>query len=253
MQIHEYSPAGTGILLSPPPLDKLKNESVGGTILGLLILGGIAGWPLYVFIARQEMTGLLLLALIFVPIFLLEWSAAQRKKRQHGFLKGYQFPSLVKDRVGKHYPDLTDEQLSLVMLGLRQYFILCNAAGPAMVSMPSQAVDAAWHEFILLTRAYEEFCKNGMGRFLHHTPAEALAPSAGTLEAGKGKAWLLACEWEGIDEKTPLRLPFLFAIDTALEIPDGFKHALDNNYADTASGEGGGESGCGGCGGCGGG
>lgn len=48
-----------------------------------------------------------------------------------------------------------------------------------MVSMPSRVVDVAWHEFILLTRVYAEFGEEGLGRFLHHTPAaEIKSPEA---------------------------------------------------------------------------
>ncbi len=40
--------------------------------------------------------------------------------------------------------------------------------------MPSQVVDDAWHEFILFTRAYQQYCNKALGRYLHHTPAEAM-------------------------------------------------------------------------------
>ncbi|MGB0758090.1 MAG: glycine-rich domain-containing protein [Rubripirellula sp.] len=35
---------------------------------------------------------------------------------------------------------------------------------------PSARVDLAWHEFILCTRAYEQFCQEQFSRFIHHTP-----------------------------------------------------------------------------------
>ncbi|MGB1295022.1 MAG: glycine-rich domain-containing protein [Flavobacteriales bacterium] len=35
---------------------------------------------------------------------------------------------------------------------------------------PSLIVDLAWHEFILFTRIYHDFCVNKLGRFIHHTP-----------------------------------------------------------------------------------
>ena len=67
-----------------------------------------------------------------------------------------------------------------------------------MVAMPSQAVDDAWHEFILFTRHYERFCRNAFGRFLHHTPAEAMN-SPTQASDGIKRAWRLACAHEGID------------------------------------------------------
>jgi len=35
---------------------------------------------------------------------------------------------------------------------------------------PSHRVDLAWHEFILCTRAYEQFCQQTFGKFIHHQP-----------------------------------------------------------------------------------
>ena len=37
---------------------------------------------------------------------------------------------------------------------------------------PSHKVDMAWHEFILFTKAYADFCTNHFGRFIHHYPSE---------------------------------------------------------------------------------
>lgn len=35
---------------------------------------------------------------------------------------------------------------------------------------PSHRVDLAWHEFILCTRAYSQFCSDHFGRYIHHAP-----------------------------------------------------------------------------------
>lgn len=157
----------------------------------------------------------------------------ETKERKHRalYLESYSFPSTIKDGVRKQYPFLSDEELALVLQGLRQYFQLWDLAGNnGMVAMPSRVVDVAWHEFILTTRQYEEFCNNGFGRFLHHTPAAA-AETSQEIKDGWKEAWRVACEWEEIDQKLPSRLPFLFALDSALDIPNGFKHSLDNDYA----------------------
>lgn len=41
---------------------------------------------------------------------------------------------------------------------------------------PSLLVDLAWHEFILFTRYYDEFCQSNFNRFIHHTPSESGHP-----------------------------------------------------------------------------
>lgn len=35
---------------------------------------------------------------------------------------------------------------------------------------PSLMVDYAWHEFILCTKAYSEFCQDHFGKYIHHHP-----------------------------------------------------------------------------------
>lgn len=35
---------------------------------------------------------------------------------------------------------------------------------------PSPRIDDAWHEFVLCTRHYAEFCREHFGRFVHHDP-----------------------------------------------------------------------------------
>ena len=36
---------------------------------------------------------------------------------------------------------------------------------------PSARVDVAWHEFILFTRTYSEFCQQQFGKYIHHEPS----------------------------------------------------------------------------------
>jgi hypothetical protein len=138
----------------------------------------------------------------------------------------YAFPRGVRERVARRYPHLSEQDLDLVFTGLRDYFHLCRMAGRRMLAMPSQVVDAAWHEFILFTRHYDAFCRHALGRFLHHTPAEAM-PTPTTASAGIRRSWRLACRRAGIDPRAPTALPLLFAIDSRLAIPDGYRYALN--------------------------
>ncbi len=158
------------------------------------------------------------------------------------FSDAYQFPAAVKERVGKQYPHLSDDQLSLVMEGLRQYFKLLGRANNETVSMPSRAVDVAWHEFILFTQAYKEFCQQGIGRFIYHTPVEEMTSPA-ELEKGMKKAWFLACELHGINHLSPTKLPLLFAIDGALNIPNRVGYNFFSSIAGSTDGGGGGGDG----------
>lgn len=198
--------------------------------------------------------------------------ARSRQASRSRFIETYRFPPGIRERVRRRYPHLTDGDLDRVMRGLSTWFQLGNTAGGAALSMPSQAVDAAWHEFILFTRNYRNFCEKALGRFLHHTPAEAMRTPTEAQE-GIRRAWRLSCAREGIDPRKPARLPLLFALDADLGIADGFRYALDCGAALGAQraadggvtycgahigcGSGGGDGGCSsdsGCGsGCGGG
>lgn len=189
---------------------------------------------------------LVLIIVLFVAFHLYKKSVVTKRAK---LIDRYPFPPSLPTKVREKYPHLSDRELEQVMNGLREYFHLCNIAGKRMVSMPSQAVDVAWHEFILFTRKYEHFCKRALGRFLHHTPAEAMeSPTA--AQAGIKTAWKISCFREQIQPKSASKLPLLFAMDAALKIPDGFRYSLDcskpGSYGYCA-----GHIGCGsGCGGC---
>lgn len=60
------------------------------------------------------------------------------------------------------------------VVGEYQRFIALAASTDDLT--PSAAVDKAWHQHILDTRAYAEFCQNALGRsFLHHRPGRGSA------------------------------------------------------------------------------
>ncbi|MCY3669251.1 MAG: hypothetical protein OXH81_26655 [Gemmatimonadetes bacterium] len=48
-------------------------------------------------------------------------------------------------------------------------FLHLVAAGDQVLT-PSHPVDLAWHEFILCTRTYGDFCRRYFGRMIHHQP-----------------------------------------------------------------------------------
>jgi hypothetical protein len=151
------------------------------------------------------------------------------------YIDSFTFPRTVSQRLKEKYPHLNDMQVCDVIEGLHDYFHICNDAGKSMVSMPSQAVDVVWHEFILFTLQYQNFCKKAFGRFLHHVPAEAMkTPTA--AQKGIKLAWRLACQRERISLVKPHRLPRLFALDGRLNIPDGFTYQLNCQQRAGASG-----------------
>ncbi len=167
----------------------------------------------------------LLLALALMLGLFLVWKKWQRAS-QIRHIDAFPYQDRLDRRLAARRPELSLEQRTQVFAGLHDYFSICHAAGKRMVAMPSQAVDDAWHEFILFTRHYDRFCQQAFGRFLHHTPAEAMR-SPTQASDGLKLAWRLACRREGIDPKRPDRLPRLFALDALLGITGGFVYQLD--------------------------
>lgn len=150
----------------------------------------------------------------------------QARRRQAAFIAAYPYARFLDRRLAARRPELSAEQRTVVLAALGDYFQLCHRAGKRMVAMPSQVVDDAWHEFILFTRHYDQFCRAAFGRFLHHTPAEAMTAPTQASE-GIRRAWRLACTHEQIDPLKPARLPRLFALDAQMLIAGGFIYQLD--------------------------
>ena len=168
---------------------------------------------------------LLLAAVLFGAIAIIAWLALGTMAARDKFVAAYQFPPQLRRAVARRYPHLAEPQLDLVVEQLRGYFQLCRHTR-ALLAMPSQAVDVAWHEFILSTRLYQRFCERAFGRFLHHTPAESM-PSPGEASGALRRCWQLACRRVGIDPRAPRQLPPLFALDAQLAIPDGIHYVAD--------------------------
>jgi len=132
--------------------------------------------------------------------------------KQIEFIQSYNFPRGLYEKLKEKYPEFGPKEFQLVARALRQFFLAHLKSGKKYVSMPSQVTDDLWHEFILYTRSYEQFCSKAFGRFMHHTPAVVLSPSK-TDNEGLRRVWWYCCKDENIDPKAATRLPLLFAID----------------------------------------
>lgn len=192
--------------------------------------------------------GLALAALLVAAVL----ASRQLRYRREHFIRTSVLPRGVLDELAKTYPHLEERDLFLVGRALRSFFLLQLRAGGRTLFMPSKAVDALWHAFILDTRAYHAFCRQAFGRYFHHVPSGRMAADI-RREPAVWRTWSLACREENIRPAPPTRLPLLFAIDEKLHIPEGCRYSLAQ-FALPRSAEGGGATGCGsGDGGCGGG
>jgi hypothetical protein len=136
--------------------------------------------------------------------------ASPRTRR--AFLLGHDFPATLPGKLDEHLPGLSGEQRAEVLERLREWFLLCQVAGGTPSGMPSKAVDAAWHEFILMTREYTRFCEGAFGRYLHHTPeAQMRVPMEDALARTAAFARKAGLGAPGV--------PAIFSLDARLGLP----------------------------------
>lgn len=165
------------------------------------------------------------LLLVLSGVLFSVWKSLRIARREQ-FIRNYSLPMGLFDRLRKIRPELSLKDCQLVSHALRQFFLAHLKSGRKFVSMPSQVTDDLWHEFILYTRNYEQFCQQAFGQFLHHTPAVVLSSSVQS-NSGLRRCWWYVCKEENINPRAPTRLPLLFALDAKLKIADGFTYAAD--------------------------
>lgn len=152
----------------------------------------------------------------------------RKSTKRNEFLTNYQFPEYLHKKLAEKHPDLSRGDICTVFNALKDYFIIHARTTKHGIAMPSKIVDDAWHEFILVTKEYEHFCRNAFGRFIHHTPSEAMQ-SENSAQNSLKLAWKYACEQNKIDPKKPDRLPRLFALDARFNVKDGFTYTLNKS------------------------
>ncbi len=184
-----------------------------------------------------------------------------RHRRRRAFIESYAFPLALREEVAS---ELGTGQAEVALEGLRQWYLACLDAPGEVLGMPSRAVDVAWHEMILMTRAYSSFCERAFGHYLHHSPEAVMdEPMTDSLARTLAVVDARSAAIAGV--------PLLFAIDDELGLEDGHswaeadvQHLRDHRYyygppgggafggCATVSSCGGGGCGGGGCGGGGG-
>jgi hypothetical protein len=80
----------------------------------------------------------------------------------------YLIEKLVKDRI----VDRADEGEAL-FAEAKKFLILSYIDSDVSWNMYSTRVDEAWHQFVLFTSQYVDFCHRYFGEYLHHNPSSA--------------------------------------------------------------------------------
>jgi len=100
-------------------------------------------------------------------------------------------PTAVRDRlvvqlINEHAGMTGDEAARIVDQAVA--FLKTCVDHPGQHLRPSRKVDLGWHQFILNTVDYAEFCQRVAGYFIHHVPDEFTAPRGGSAETVKALA-----------------------------------------------------------------
>lgn len=170
---------------------------------------------------------------VLLFLALRAWELSLRRQ----FVREAPLPRYLGAKLMAQYQQLSARDTELVLHGLRQFFMAHLRSNRQFVAMPSKVVDAAWHEFILHTRGYAQWCHAAFGGLLHHSPAEVLGRDARRND-GLRRVWYWTCKEESINPRLPSRLPLLFALDKKFGIPGGYSYVPDCRDIDRQSGSG---------------
>jgi hypothetical protein len=177
-------------------------------------------------------------------ILVAKRSRAARKAEV--YIAGYTFPAHIERRVRRKLPQLDDAGWVLVEEGLREWFVCCAWRGRTVLGMPSRAVDEAWHEFILDSLGYTQFCQQAFGEYLHHTPDEAMSTPMDGLLADTVRAWdrsSMGCNEESVlwdlDRRLGVEEPFGITEIDLISARTRAPYSLATGWAYVGGGDGG--------------
>ncbi|XXX80825.1 hypothetical protein WMF30_18890 [Sorangium sp. So ce134] len=100
---------------------------------------------------------------------------ASARRRPDLFAYRAQF---VLDKLLMNKTVATEREAEALFRELARYLWLVESDRTRAYPMFSLRVDEAWHQFVLFTIEYADFCQRFFGRFLHHAPANAPAQHA---------------------------------------------------------------------------
>lgn len=103
-------------------------------------------------------------------------TSVRRPAKDHAALE-YEAPFLLEKLVKDRIVDETGAGQAL-FTEVKRYLVLTRLDHRDVAwEMYSRRVDEVWHQFILFTREYSDFCDEYFGGFVHHRPSNAPAMS----------------------------------------------------------------------------
>ena len=81
--------------------------------------------------------------------------------------------------------ELTEEQATALFEDTKRFLYICGLASSGSGFSPTPIIDEGWHNFILFTKDYYEFCHKFFGRFIHHVPKNKAEGEIGGKYSGE--------------------------------------------------------------------
>lgn len=66
--------------------------------------------------------------------------------------------------------NITREEAEQVFSDMKMFLFLAGTTNEPLA--PTEKIDEAWHNFILFTKDYRDFCLRYFGKFIHHVPTD---------------------------------------------------------------------------------
>lgn len=190
-----------------------------------------------------------LMSVLFILILIVVYNSNEVKRyrinRSFKYIKNYKIPqtAILKFNLKRK---LNSEQLLKTVEALKQFFMIYSLQihdkNNHKYAMPSKVADELWHEFMLSSKDYSEFCERAFGQFLHHTPdsPDSHHENKGFIQFSKPsfnkplyKEVLVTHDnLNKIKKNHELYMiggiPAIFALDSYLNIDDGFYYSQDS-------------------------
>lgn len=179
---------------------------------------------------------------------LILWLVKSSNKKE--WLENWECPDHYLDSLAADIPNLSANDRQQIKDALKDYFTLRQQEPKRFYSMPSHTADQVWHNFILDTSAYRDFCKKAFGRYLDHVPSKA---SDDKQKFASGLRNTLR-DTSRINQQSQHRntnsvllpilpltysssLPNLFTVDEQVRHPEGTAYQFDTMTAENSNGE----------------
>jgi hypothetical protein len=88
---------------------------------------------------------------------------------------GYEAPFLIEKLLKEHIVE-TPAEAERLFTEVKRYLLLVRIDRSKLWEMYSLRIDEVWHQFILFTNEYIDFCRRCFGGYIPHSPSNAPVP-----------------------------------------------------------------------------